>query len=160
MVPVGFWRSVGHSHTAFFDESFIDEMAHARKKDPFEFRRELLAGKPRHAKVLETAAKEAGWGPPLPAGSGRGIALRESFGSIVAQVAEVAVDGRQELRVQRVICAVDCGPWSIRPSSRADGERHHLRPVGRAARRDHIEDGARRAANFTDYTWCASPMRR
>ena len=97
-VPVGFWRSVGHSHTAFFDESFVDELALALKKDPFEFRRELLAGKPRHLKVLETAAKEAGWGQPLPAGSGRGIALRASFGSIVAQVAEVAVPTARRCR--------------------------------------------------------------
>ena len=69
-VPVGFWRSVGHSHTAFFDESFVDELALALAKDPFEFRRDLLADKPRHLKVLETAAKEAGWGTPLPAGIG------------------------------------------------------------------------------------------
>ncbi|MBX9946380.1 MAG: molybdopterin-dependent oxidoreductase [Reyranella sp.] len=109
-VPVGFWRSVGHSHTAFFDESFVDEIAVALKKDPLAFRRELLAGKPRHLKVLETAAREAGWGMPLPAGSGRGIALRASFGSIVAQVAEVAVADGKTLQVKRVICAVDCGP--------------------------------------------------
>ena len=109
-VPVGFWRSVGHSHTAFFDESFVDELALALKKDPFDFRRELLADKPRHLKVLETAAREAGWGQPLPAGSGRGIALRASFGSIVAQVAEVAVPDGQTLQVKRVTCAIDCGP--------------------------------------------------
>lgn len=109
-VPVGFWRSVGHSHTAFFDESFIDELAAALKKDPFEFRRQLLAKNPRHLKVLETVAKEAGWGTPLPAGSGRGMALRASFGSIVAQVAEVAVPDGKTLRVKRVTCAIDCGP--------------------------------------------------
>jgi len=109
-VPVGFWRSVGHSHTAFFDESFVDELAVALKKDPFEFRRELLAKKPRHLKVLETAAIEGGWGQPLPAGSGRGIALRASFGSIVAQVAEVAVADGKTLQVKRVTCAIDCGP--------------------------------------------------
>lgn len=108
-VPVGFWRSVGHSHSAFFDESFIDELAIALGKDPFAYRRELLAEKPRHLKVLETAAREAGWGAPLPPGHGRGIALRASFGSIVAQVAEVMVDG-DSLRVLRVTCAVDCGP--------------------------------------------------
>ncbi len=109
-VPVGFWRSVGHSHTAFFDESFVDELAAALKKDPFEFRRELLAKSPRHLKVLETAAKEAGWGQPLPEGSGRGIALRASFGSIVAQVVEVAVPDGKTLQVKRVTCAIDCGP--------------------------------------------------
>jgi len=109
-VPVGFWRSVGHSHTAFFDESFVDELAAALKKDPFEFRRELLAKQPRHLKVLETAAKEAGWGTALPPGSGRGIALRASFGSIVAQVAEVSVPDGKTLQVKRVTCAIDCGP--------------------------------------------------
>jgi isoquinoline 1-oxidoreductase subunit beta len=109
-VPVGFWRSVGHSHTAFFDESFVDELAAALKKDPFEFRRELLAKQPRHLKVLETAAKEAGWGAPLPPGTGRGIALRASFGSIVAQVAEVSVPDDKTLQVKRVTCAIDCGP--------------------------------------------------
>jgi isoquinoline 1-oxidoreductase beta subunit len=110
VVPVGFWRSVGHSHTAFFDESFVDEMAHFQKKDPFEFRRELLAGKPRHLRVLETAAEAAGWGSALPAGAGRGIALRASFGSIVAQVAEVEVAADKSIRVKRVVCAIDCGP--------------------------------------------------
>ncbi len=107
-VPVGFWRSVGHSHGAFFDESFVDEIAAALGRDPYEFRRELLAGKPRHLKVLERAAHEAGWGTPLPAGSGRGIALRASFGSVVAQVAEVSAG--KELRVRKVTCAIDCGP--------------------------------------------------
>jgi isoquinoline 1-oxidoreductase subunit beta len=108
-VPVGFWRSVGHSHSAFFDESFIDEIAHALKKDPYAYRRELLADQPRHLKVLETVAKAAGWGTPLPEGAGRGIALRASFGSVVAEVAEVSiVEG--EIEVHRVVCAIDCGP--------------------------------------------------
>jgi isoquinoline 1-oxidoreductase beta subunit len=107
-VPVGFWRSVGHSFNAFFAEGFLDECAHAAGKDPFEFRRGLLKDQPRHRQVLETAAQKAGWGTPLPEGTGRGIALAESFGSIVAQVAEVRlVDGRP--RVTRVVCAVDCG---------------------------------------------------
>src|SRR5262249_11267589 len=78
--------------------------------DPFEFRRELLAKQPRHLKVLETAAQTAGWGKPLSPGSGRGIAMRASFGSIVAQVAEVTVADGKPLRVDRVICAIDCGP--------------------------------------------------
>ena len=109
-VPVGFWRSVGHSHSAFFNESFVDELALALKKDPYAFRRELLAGKPRHLRVLETAATAAGWGTPLAAGTGRGIALRASFGSVVAQVAEVAVVDDKTIRVKRVTCAIDCGP--------------------------------------------------
>lgn len=107
-VPVGYWRSVGYSHNAFFAESFVDECAHAAKRDPFEFRRALLHHAPRHRQVLETAAARAGWGTPLAPGQGRGIALAESYRTIVAQVAEVEVrDGT--LRVQRVVCAVDCG---------------------------------------------------
>jgi isoquinoline 1-oxidoreductase beta subunit len=108
-VPVQWWRSVGHSHTAFVVESFIDELAHAAGKDPFEFRRGLLSDHPRLRRVLETAAREAGWGTPLPAGRGRGIAVHGSFGSFVAQVAEVSVSGAGKARVHRVVCAVDCG---------------------------------------------------
>ncbi|HEX5091112.1 MAG TPA: xanthine dehydrogenase family protein molybdopterin-binding subunit [Burkholderiales bacterium] len=108
-VPVGFWRSVGHSYTAFFVEGFLDEVAHAAKRDPYEFRRALLAGAPRHRRVLETAAQKAGWGAPLPPRTGRGIALAESFHSIVAQVAEVEVREDKSLRVKRVVCAIDCG---------------------------------------------------
>jgi isoquinoline 1-oxidoreductase beta subunit len=107
-VPVGFWRSVGNSHTSFVVESFIDELAHAAGKDPFEFRRTLLARAPRHRAVLELAAGQAGWGTAPPPGRGRGIALQESFGSFVAQVAEVSVEGGT-VRVHRVVCAVDCG---------------------------------------------------
>ncbi|HJQ58533.1 MAG TPA: molybdopterin cofactor-binding domain-containing protein [Vineibacter sp.] len=107
-VPVGFWRSVGHSHTAFFEECFLDEIAQAMRQDPLALRRALLHSKPRHRKVLETAAEAAGWGTPLPPGSGRGMALRASFGSIVAQVAEVAIEGSR-IAVKRVACAIDCG---------------------------------------------------
>jgi isoquinoline 1-oxidoreductase beta subunit len=107
-VPFGPWRSVDHSQHGFFTESFIDEVAHAAGRDPFEFRRDLLADAPRHRAVLALAADRAGWGGPLPAGRGRGIALQESFGTIVAQVVEVTVtDGR--VRVDRVVCAVDPG---------------------------------------------------
>jgi isoquinoline 1-oxidoreductase subunit beta len=108
-VPVQWWRSVGHSHTAFVVESFIDELAHAAGRDPYEFRRRLLSAHPRLGKVLETVAGEAGWGQPLPAGRGRGIAVHESFGSFVAQVAEVSVSDAGKVRVHRVVCAVDCG---------------------------------------------------
>ncbi|MCE5263501.1 MAG: xanthine dehydrogenase family protein molybdopterin-binding subunit [Deltaproteobacteria bacterium] len=117
-VPVQWWRSVGHSHTAFVVESFIDELAHLAGKDPYEFRRGLLSAHPRLRRVLETAAQEAGWDRPLPAGQGRGIAVHESFGSYVAQVAEVSVSEAGKVRVHRVVCAVDCGlavnPGTIR----------------------------------------------
>lgn len=151
-VPVGFWRSVGHSHTAFFDESFVDEVAAALKKDPFELRRELLANKPRHLKVLETAAKEAGWGAPLPAGSGRGIALRASFGSIVAQVAEVAVPDGKTLQVKRVTCAIDCGPVVNPAIVRAQMESGIVYGLSAALYGEiTLTDGAVEQGNFTDY---------
>jgi len=108
-VPVLWWRSVGHSHTAFVVESFIDELAHAAGKDPYEFRKGLLTEHPRHKGVLELAAQKAGWGSPLAEGRARGIAVHESFGSFVAQVAEVSVKPSGEVRVHRVVCAIDCG---------------------------------------------------
>jgi len=107
-VPVGFWRSVGHSHTAFAVESFVDELARAAGKDPLLFRRELLAASPRHRAVLELAAAKAGWDRAAPAGLFRGIAQHASFDSFAAAVAEVAVDGRT-IQVKRVVLALDCG---------------------------------------------------
>jgi isoquinoline 1-oxidoreductase subunit beta len=104
-VPIGYWRSVGHSHNAFFKEGFLDEVAHAAGKDPVLLRRELLRDHPRHLAVLEAALAKAG---TAPAGRAHGVALHQSFGSIVAQVAEVSVADRQ-IRVHRVTCAVDCG---------------------------------------------------
>ena len=107
-VPVGSWRSVGHSYNAFFTEGFIDELAHAAKQDPLAYRQALLKGKPRHLATLTLAAKAAGWGTALPAGTARGVAVHESFGSYCAQVVEVRlVDGAP--RVDRVVCAIDCG---------------------------------------------------
>jgi isoquinoline 1-oxidoreductase beta subunit len=151
-VPVGFWRSVGHSHTAFFDESFIDELASALKKDPFDFRRELLADKPRHRKVLETAAREAGWGQKLPPGSGRGIALRASFGSIVAQVAEVSVPDGQTLQVKRVTCAIDCGPVVNPAIVRMQMESGIIYGLSAALYGEiTLADGAVEQSNFSDY---------
>jgi isoquinoline 1-oxidoreductase beta subunit len=107
-VPVLWWRSVGHTHTAFVMESLVDEAAHAAGRDPVEYRRALLADHPRHLGVLNLAAEKAGWGSPLPAGRARGVAVHESFGSYVAEVAEVSVeDGK--IRVHRVVAAADCG---------------------------------------------------
>lgn len=109
-IPVLWWRSVGHSHTAFVVESFFDEVAHAAGKDPVEMRRALLAKHPRHLGVLNLAAEKAGWGKPLSAGRGRGIAVHESFGSYLAEIAEVSVSRDGVPRVHRVVCAIDCGP--------------------------------------------------
>jgi len=110
-IPVGFWRSVNNSFNAFAVESFIDECAAAAKADPFEYRRGLLTNAPRHRGVLELAAAKAGWGTPAPAGRARGIAVFKSFESFVAQVAEVSVSPAGEVRVHRVVCAVDCGQY-------------------------------------------------
>lgn len=107
-VPVAFWRSVGHSHTAFATESFIDELAHAAGKDPFEYRRTLLALQHRHRWVLELAAEKLGWARPAPQGLGRGIAVHQSFDSYAAAAVEVAVEGTA-IQVKRVVLAIDCG---------------------------------------------------
>src|SRR6184192_805018 len=109
-VPRGFWRSVGISQNAFVTECFFDEVAAAAGKDPYELRRALLADKPRHLRTLELAAEKAGWGTPLAAGRGRGIALAEWAPTTCAQVAEVSVTPEGNVRVHRVVCAVDCGP--------------------------------------------------
>jgi isoquinoline 1-oxidoreductase beta subunit len=108
-IRTGPWRSVLNSQHGFFKESFVDELAHAAKKDPFAFRRDLLAEQPRFRAVLEKAAAMAEWGTPLPAREGRGIALCESFGTIVAEVAHVAVSPEGRVRVKAVCVAVDCG---------------------------------------------------
>jgi isoquinoline 1-oxidoreductase beta subunit len=107
--PVGFWRSVGHSHNGFFLESFIDEIAAELGQDPLALRRSLLRESPRHLRVLNLAAERSGWDRvPLAAGHARGVAMHESFGSVVAQVVEVSLQGGVP-RVHRVVCAIDCG---------------------------------------------------
>ncbi len=108
-VEVGNWRSVGHSYNAFFTESFVDELAYAAERDPYEFRRTLLADAPRHLAVLEMAADKANWNRPRRTGYGRGIALHESFETIVAQVVDVFASHDGEIRIERVVCVVDCG---------------------------------------------------
>jgi isoquinoline 1-oxidoreductase beta subunit len=108
-IPVWFWRAVGASQNGFFVESFIDELAHAAQQDPLAFRRGLLAGKPAFLGVLDMLAAKSEWGRSMPAGSAQGVAIFESFGTIAGQVAEVSVSRRGELRVERVVCAIDCG---------------------------------------------------
>jgi isoquinoline 1-oxidoreductase beta subunit len=108
-VPVQWWRSVGHSHTGFSVEAFLDEVAHAGGKDPYQLRRTLLAGQPRMLAVLDLAAQKANWDSPLPAGRTRGIATHFSFDSYVAQVAEISVEKDGTVHVHRVVAAVDCG---------------------------------------------------
>jgi isoquinoline 1-oxidoreductase beta subunit len=108
-IPTAFWRSVGPSHNVFVTESFVDELAAAAKQDPVAFRAALLDKSPRAKAVLELAAAKAGWGQALPAGIGRGVSLQFVFGSYLAVVAEVEVAASGEVRVRRVVCAMDCG---------------------------------------------------
>jgi isoquinoline 1-oxidoreductase beta subunit len=108
-IPVGFWRSVGSSQNAFVTECFVDELAAAAAKDPYQFRRDLLRESPRHKGALDLAATTAGWDKAPQKGIARGIAVHESFGSFVAQVAEVSVSKDGHIKVHRVVCAIDCG---------------------------------------------------
>ena len=108
-VPVLWWRSVGSTHTAFAAETFLDEVAEAAGRDPVEFRLSMLEPNSRHAAVLKLAAEKAEWEKPLPEGRFRGVALAESFGSVVAEIAEVSTDGNGQIKVERVVAAVDCG---------------------------------------------------
>jgi len=150
-VPIGFWRSVGHSHNAFFSESFIDELAVETKQDPVAFRLALLDKAPRYASVLKLAAEKAKWGAALPAGHAHGVALHESFGSIVAQVAEVSIkDGMPQ--VHRVVCAIDCGTV-VNPATVAQQVESSVNFALSAALfgKIDIQDGVVQQTNFTNY---------
>ncbi len=108
-VPVGFWRSVNNSQNAFYKESFLDEVAHAGGRDPYELRRALLKNHPKQLAVLDAAAKQAGWGTPLPQGVFRGIAYHDSYGSLVCGVAELSVSDKGVIKLHRIVCALDSG---------------------------------------------------
>jgi isoquinoline 1-oxidoreductase beta subunit len=150
-VPVGFWRSVGNSHTAFAVECFVDELAVLAGKDPVEFRRGLLAASPRHLGVLNLAAERAGWGTPAPAGRFRGVAVHGSFGSWVAQVAEVSVEG-SAVRVHRVVCAVDCGQVVNPDTVKAQMEGGIVFGLTAALKgKITLEKGRVKQSNFHDY---------
>ncbi len=151
-VPVLWWRSVGHSHTAFVVESFIDELAHAAGRDPYEFRKKLLAKQPRHLGVLNVAAEKAGWRKPLSKGRGRGMAVHESFGSFVAQVAEVSVSPEGAVRVHKVVCAVDCGKYVNPDTIRAQMESGIVFGLSAALHGAiTLKDGRVEQSNFNDY---------
>lgn len=150
-VPVLWWRSVGHSHSAFVMESLVDELAYAAGRDSLEYRRELLKNHPRHLAALNLAAEKASWGKPLPKGVFRGIAVHESFGSFVAQVAEVSVNKR-EVKVHRMVCAIDCG-LSVNPDSlKAQMESSISFGLGAAMQSEiTFKDGMVEQSNFHDY---------
>jgi isoquinoline 1-oxidoreductase beta subunit len=152
-VPVGFWRSVGSSHNAFTVESFVDEIAAAAKKDPLEFRLGLLKNHPRARKVLEVAADKAGWHKPPALGQARGIAYHLSFGSYVAEVAEVSVDKKTgTIKVHKVTCAVDCGS-TVNPAIVSAQMMGGLTMGISAALKEKIEiaGGGIKSENFGDY---------
>jgi len=151
-VPTGAWRSVESSWHGFFVESFIDELAHEAHRDPLEYRAVLLKDKPRHAATLNLAAEKAGWSSPLPPRHGRGIALVESFGTIVAQVAEVEVEEGGGLRVHRIVAAADCGTVINPDGLRAQIEGAIIFGLSAALHGAiTIERGAVVQRNFPDY---------
>lgn len=150
-IPVLWLRSVGHSHTAFVKESFLDELAHMGRQDPYELRRKLLAKSPRLLALVETVAKMSGWGSPLPKGHGRGIAAHESFGSFSAQAAEVSVEGGK-VHVHKFYCAVDCGAY-VNPGI-IEAQAHSGVIFGMSAALYNeltFQDGRVRQRNFHDY---------
>jgi isoquinoline 1-oxidoreductase beta subunit len=150
-IPVLWWRSVGHTHTAFAMESLVDELAKAAGRDPVEYRRALLKNHPRHLGVLNLAVEKAGWNTKLPEGRARGVAVHESFGSFVAQVAEVSIESG-EIRVQRVVCAADCG-IVVNPAGVAQQMESGIAFGLSAALAGAIEfkDGRVQQSNFHDY---------
>ena len=151
-VPTAFWRSVGPSHNVFVTESFMDELAAAAKQDPVAYRRALLDKSPRAKAVLELAAKKAGWGQPLPERVGRGVSLQFVFATYMAQVAEVEVSKRGEVRVRRVVCAVDCGTVINPDTVQAQIESAIIFGITAALYGEiTIKDGRVEQANFDTY---------
>jgi isoquinoline 1-oxidoreductase beta subunit len=150
-VPVLWWRSVGHSHSAFVMESLVDELAHAAGRDSLEYRRELLKDHPRHLATLNLAAEKAGWGKALSKGVFRGIAVHESFGSFVTQIAEVSVN-KGVVKVHRMVCAIDCG-LSVNPDSlKAQMESSISFGLGAAMQSEiTFKNGIVEQSNFHDY---------
>ncbi len=151
-IVTGWWRGVGPTHNIFVVESFIDELAAAAHKDPVEYRRALLGKSPRARAVLDLATDKAAWGRPLPEGHGRGVSVQHAFGSYLAQVAEVAVSKEGEVRVQRVVCAVDCG-MTVNPDTvKAQMEGGIIFGITAALFGEvTIKDGRVEQHNFNDY---------
>ena len=150
-IPRGPWRSVAHTQHTFFSESFIDELAHRAGKDPLDYRLALLKEKPRHAAVLKLAAEKAGWGRRLPEGRHHGLAVQESFGTVVAEVAEISIEDGGP-RIHRVTAAVDCG-LVVNPDTAAQQIESGIIYGLTAALYGEIsiENGAVVQTNFTDY---------
>jgi isoquinoline 1-oxidoreductase beta subunit len=151
-VPVGFWRAVAHSNNPFFRECFLDEVAVAAGQNPYEFRRKLLTKAPKDLGVLDAVAKGAGWGTPLPQGVHRGIALQDAYGSYTAAVIEVSVNDKGELKIHRVVVAIDPG-YVVNPDSvRAQTESSVVYGLTAALYGEiTIKDGRVEQSNFHDY---------
>lgn len=149
-LPIGYWRSVGHSQNAFFIESFIDELAQQLGKDPLEFRASLLSPDSRHARVLAAVKEQAQWGR-APEGVFEGVAVHESFGTVVAQVAHIRIDGEQ-IQVKKVFCAVDCG-LAVNPDVVVTQMQSSIIYGLSAALKGEItlKNGAVQQSNFHDY---------
>jgi isoquinoline 1-oxidoreductase beta subunit len=151
-VPVLWWRAVGHSHSAFAVESYIDELAHAAGADPLVFRLHMLGHEPRHLGVLLKVAEEAGWGLPMEDGRGQGLAVHRSFGTVVAMVAEVTAR-KETLRVDRLVCAVDCG-LAVNPDivrAQIEGGALFGLSAAMSGRLTLDETGRVKQSNFHDY---------
>jgi isoquinoline 1-oxidoreductase subunit beta len=150
-VPTCWWRGVGPTRSVFVIESFVDELAAAAQQDPVQFRRTLLKS-PRMRAVLDLAADRAGWGMPLPAGSGRGVSIQNAFGSYLAQVAEVRVNAQGQPRVERVVCAMDCGIIVNPDTVRAQLEGGVMFGLSAALTNEiTIADGRVQQTNFNDF---------
>jgi len=150
-LPTGYWRSVGASNNAFAIECFIDELANRAGHDPLDYRLALLAKAPRHAAVLRYVGERAGWGAPLKAGSGRGLAVYESFGSVVAQVVEASIV-QEAIRVERVVCAIDCGTVVLPDAVHAQLEGSIAFGLSAALKEEiRLASGRVQQASFEDY---------
>ena len=154
--PLGYWRSVGHSQNAFFIEGFIDELAHRTGRNPLDFRLANMDKASRHYRVLSEVAKRADWGNP-PVGQFQGLAVHESFGSVVAEVVTVSVDGGQ-LKVHKVVCAVDCGMVVNPEIVVAQMESGIIFGLTAALKGEiTLQDGAVQQSNFHDYGMLRMP---
>jgi isoquinoline 1-oxidoreductase subunit beta len=151
-IPTAFWRSVGPSHTVFVVESFMDELAAAAKQDAVAYRLALVDKTPRAKAVLELAAQKAGWGQPLPKGTGRGVSLQHAFATYMAQIAEVEVSKDGTVRVRRVVCAVDCGTVVNPDTVQAQIQSAIIFGITAALHGEiTLKDGRVQQSNFDDY---------
>jgi len=149
-VPVGFWRAPGQQN-GVYRECFIDELAHAADKDPLAFRLAMLEPGDRNLRVLEAVAKAAGWGRPLPAGVGRGVAVVEGFGSYAAGVAEVSITADGSLKVLRYVVAVDSGYFVNPDTCAAQAESNAVYGLGALFEACTVNDGRIQQSNFHDF---------